>query len=195
VLPVLGLRPLTTLVVTIGVFVVFALLLLRPNVRGGVERLRVVLRPWLWIAVVGLAGRDCGVCRARGDETTAGCRIPEVLVPNFKDTEQGVWTWVLEPIAPNLSRSLADIVYQVDPEQVKSSRQTRENLAQFRDEITPLGLLPRGSERRQHDEAVRHGLRSQPPRSDRSGDVAGDPDEDRPVDPGAQEVSRLGQAP
>jgi len=58
-------------------------------------------------------------------------RVPEALVPNFRDTHEAVWTWVLEPIAPNLKRTVVSVLDGEEPQQVKTGR----DFSRYREEI------------------------------------------------------------
>lgn len=222
----LGVRAITTLILTLSVFVLFGLLLLRPNVRAYATRLKQQLRLAPWVLVMGLAAAcvyllypapedlwrvwerdvlgaaarcgsgdnkqidDCvakaltsrrrphaigsGAFAALAADLRAGtillsdpyvkgklstwlgigenflgtgfslplneqdpseARIPEVLVPNFKDSDTGVWTWILDPAATNLAKTVSQIIYDFDPEQLKHPGQTKANLEAFRSEI------------------------------------------------------------
>lgn len=49
------------------------------------------------------------------DKDYSAARIPEYLVPNYKETSKGVWTWQFDPLDPRLERTLEQVVKETPP--------------------------------------------------------------------------------
>ena len=88
---------------------------------------------WDWLGV-GDRFLGTGFSQPHLSRDYAAARIPEVLIPNFSDSHESVWTWVLEPVATNLSRTVAEVIYETEPMQATSAQRLRD-FGPFRKEI------------------------------------------------------------